>query len=224
MRLHSRYVATLFVASVAAACGSSGSEGGASAGDAAIAGDTAIAGDGSVGLSEASPPTACPNGTTTMALTAAADTSLTDFCTGTICYGNVDFVQVGRTTADAPPDVNGLVRFAVDAANRSKISATTLVGGSLVVHGRPNCSQCGRGIPARAGTLRAYPARSDWEETNPDAAACGVDRCHRTGGSNARGWGGDIPAGSSTRIAKGVDYLEPASEQAFADGATTVEV
>lgn len=203
------------------ACGSSEPTGTTSpvGGDAGNEGGNLPLTDG--GGTDTGPPPTCSNGIASVRLDVGADTSITEFCNGMSCFGKLDAAQVGKFTSDSSVDAASLVRFPVDASKAALFSAG-LVGATLILHARPDCTQCGSGKPSRAGALLVYPMRSDWEETNP-AAMCGVDACHRTGGASSRGWGAN-PDATTQHIAADVDYAGPPASLSFADAVTTVEV
>ena len=203
---------SLILVLAALGCGSSATTSGGSANDGSVDGTT----ETDVAVDTA--PVTCTSGTETVTVKSNGDTSITEFCAGTICYGRVDFVQVGAFKAGDSGFANTLLRFPIDG---SRTAASAI----LVLHARPMCSQCGTtGAPPRAGSLVVYPMRSDWDEYLESVTPCGVDRCHRTGGPTSRGWGPDRPASISTRIERGVDFGPDSTTQAITDGSASIEV
>jgi hypothetical protein len=170
--------------------------------------------------SEAAAPK-CANPVTIQAVT-EADVGLTE-CNGANAYGSDIFMNVSQGIGP------GIIRFKFDGdattafLTRMKADSTAFISASLSLTALPECgSQCGSGIPTKAGELDVHAMRSDWDEGTNNASMA-PDVCRRIFGTSPIGWGstGGKPS-AGTHIAEGVDYDVHTSSAKLADNDLSV--
>lgn len=117
---------------------------------------------------------------------------------------------------------SGLFRFQLDDDARSALAASRVVGARLVLQRHRDCDAPGMPCPAAAGSLRARPMRSDWDEGSDGSpvfvAYAGCDWCRRAGGMTAVRWGAD------GATAMGIDVGPYAGTASFDTAESTVAV